>query len=284
MLDKDQLLARSKERESALEDDLAALQGDVDLLEGQLEKAIATQKATEQAHAELKTAFDQAADHLCALSRSRRCGGKKEDTFMRDLSKHSTNAEQFRSERQTIVAEKEDCNASFKRKIKIWTVLTSVCSLLSRKSKPSSWLRQRAVRTNKARLAARGPNTSIFLSAFGAAACGSRSRDSSQGQGARSQSIAETDRRSLTEREGLSKQLADLNLKLNTLTFDLKSAKDEHAKTNEAKSALQRELDETRRLMEAKSSEDVKTKELPHEGARASDLARADGQHTEGAA
>ena len=263
LLDKDQLLARSKERESALEDDLAALQGDVDLLEGQLEKAIASQKATEQAHAELKTAFDQAADHLLRLEAEQKAWKDKEDTFMRDLSKHSTNAEQFRSERQTLVAEKDDLQRKLQEKDqdldrahkRMLAAVQEVEAKLAAEAKAREEEQKRALQ-----LEDQTRQSSYQLSELQRVAAGheTRAKDKEQEVSQLQKQVSDLSR----EREGLAKQLADLELKLNTLTFDLKSAKDEHGKTNEAKAALQKELDETRRLMEAKSSEDVKTKEL----------------------
>ncbi|KAJ1018874.1 hypothetical protein NDA16_004677 [Ustilago loliicola] len=263
LLDKDQLLARSKERESALEDDLAALQGDVDLLEGQLEKAIASQKATEQAHAELKTAFDQAADHLLRLEAEQKVWKEKEDTFMRDLSKHSTNAEQFRSERQAFVTEKDELQRKLQEKEqdldrahkRMLAAVQEVEAKLTAEAKGREEEQKRALQ-----LEDQTRQSSYQLSELQrvAASHETRVKDKEQEVSQLQKQVSDLSR----ERESLANQLADLNLKLNTLSFDLKSSKDEHAKTSEAKSALQKELDETRRLMEAKSSEDVKTKEI----------------------
>ncbi|KAJ1023959.1 hypothetical protein NDA13_004791 [Ustilago tritici] len=263
LLDKDQLLARSKERESALEDDLAALQGDVDLLEGQLEKAIASQKATEQAHTELKTAFDQAGDHLLRLEAEQKVWKEKEDTFMRDLSKHSTNAEQFRSERQAFVAEKDELQRKLQEKEqdldrahkRMLAAVQEVEAKLMAEAQSREEEQKRALQ-----LEDQTRQSSYQLSELQrvAASHESRVKDKEQEISQLQKQLFDLSR----EREGLTKQLADLNLKLNTLSFDLKSSKDEHAKTSEAKSALQKELDETRHLMEAKSSEDVKTKEI----------------------
>ena len=263
LLDKDQLLARSKERESALEDDLAALQGDVDLLEGQLEKAIASQKATEQAHAELKTAFDQAADHLLRLEAEQKAWKAKEDNFMRDLSKHSTNAEQLRSERQAFVAERDDLARKLQEKEqdldrahkRMLAAVQEVEAKLSAEAKGREEEQKRALQ-----LEDQTRQSSYQLSELQrlAASHETRVKDKEQEVSQLQKQISDLSR----QREGLSKQVSDLNLKLDTLAFDVKSTKDEHAKTNEARAALQKELDETRRLMEAKSSEDVKTKEI----------------------
>ncbi|ETS59972.1 hypothetical protein PaG_05959 [Moesziomyces aphidis] len=263
LLDKDQLLARSKEREAALEEDLAALQGDVDLLEGQLEKAIATQKATEQAHAELKAAFDQAAEHLLRLEAEQKAWKDKEDTFMRDLSKHTTNAEQFRSERQAHMAEKEDWQRKLQEKEqdldraqkRMLAAVQEVEAKLVAEAKGREQEQQRAVQ-----LEDQTRQSTYQLSELQRVAAGheTKLKDKEQEVQALQKQASDLAR----EREALTKQVADLSVKIDTFGFDLKSAKDEQATINQAKAALQKELDETRRLMEAKSSEDVKTKEL----------------------
>ncbi|GAC99062.1 hypothetical protein PHSY_006659 [Pseudozyma hubeiensis SY62] len=263
LLDKDQVLARSKERESALEDDLAALQGDVDLLEGQLEKALASQRATEQAHAELKQAFDQAADHLLRLEAEQKAWKQKEDTFMRDLSTHSTNAEQFRSERQAFAAERDDLSRKLQEKEqdvdrahkRMLAAVQEVEAKLLAEANGRQEEQKRALQ-----LEDQSRQSSYQLSELQrvAASHETRVKDKEQEVGQLQKQVSDLSR----ERESLTKQLEELGLKLNTLTFDVNSVKDEHAKTSEARAALQRELDETRRLMEAKSSEDVKTKEV----------------------
>lgn len=66
-LDKDALLERSKKRESELEDEVAALQGDLELLDSQLDRVLKIQKESEEKHDNLRQMFDQAAEHLVRL-------------------------------------------------------------------------------------------------------------------------------------------------------------------------------------------------------------------------
>ncbi|KAG5653772.1 hypothetical protein H0H81_010613 [Sphagnurus paluster] len=66
-LDKDALLERSKKREVDLEDEVAALQADLDLLDSQLDRAMRLQKESDEKHEALLQAFDQAAEHLVRL-------------------------------------------------------------------------------------------------------------------------------------------------------------------------------------------------------------------------
>lgn len=66
-LDKDALLERSKRREGELEENVAALQADLDTLDSQLDRALKIQKESEEKNETLRMAFDQAADHLVRL-------------------------------------------------------------------------------------------------------------------------------------------------------------------------------------------------------------------------
>jgi myosin protein heavy chain len=66
-LDKDSLLERSKKREGELEEEVTALQSDLDVLDSQLDRAMKIQKESEDKHDALRQAFDQAAEHLVRL-------------------------------------------------------------------------------------------------------------------------------------------------------------------------------------------------------------------------
>lgn len=68
-VDKDGLLERSKIRESELEEDVAALQSDLDTIDSQLDRALKIQKEGEEKNETLRLAFDQAADHLVRLEK-----------------------------------------------------------------------------------------------------------------------------------------------------------------------------------------------------------------------
>ncbi|PWN52978.1 hypothetical protein IE53DRAFT_373275 [Violaceomyces palustris] len=191
--DKDQLLARSKERESALEDDLAAMQADIDLLDGQLERALAAQKLAEQGHNELKAAFDTAAEHLLRLENEQKIWKERELTLTRDVGKHSQDKEEIIRK----LAEKE-------QDIELEARLEAE---LEDQSRQSSYQLSELARLS-------------------------------------SDHEAATELESITKERDLdAKEISDLKLRIETLSFDLKSAKED-------------ELDETRRLMDAKSSED----------------------------
>lgn len=78
-MDKDDLLDRSKHREAELEEEIAALQADLDTLDSQLDRALKLQKESDGKTATLRKAFDEAAEHLIRLEAQQKEWGARED-------------------------------------------------------------------------------------------------------------------------------------------------------------------------------------------------------------
>lgn len=263
LADKDQLLARSKERESALEDDLAALQADVDLLDSQLERALASQKQAEANHTELKVAFEAAAEHLVRLEKESNDWKSRETTLTADVGKHSGELERLRAEQSSVAAEKEELGRKLKEKdedlARMQQRMTAAVAEVEQRLQGEVQAREAEVK-KVAKLESQSLQSSQQLSEL--------ARSSSDHEAAIKKKDAEVAdvvaQLSATrkERDASSKQATDLKVKIDTLTFDLNNFKSDSQRTLEAKGQLQKELDETRRLMDAKSSEDVKQKEL----------------------
>lgn len=85
-LDKATLLDRSKKRESDLEEDVLALQVDLDTLDSQLDRALQLQKQSEEQHETLKQAFDQAAEHLVRLESEQQEWAAREAELAEELA------------------------------------------------------------------------------------------------------------------------------------------------------------------------------------------------------
>jgi len=71
-LDKDALLERSKQREVDLEEEVNALQLDINTLDSQVSRAMRLQKESEEKYDSLRQAFDQAAEHLVRMDSKER--------------------------------------------------------------------------------------------------------------------------------------------------------------------------------------------------------------------
>lgn len=85
-LDKDALLERSKRRESELDEEVAALQSDLDLLDSQLDRAMKLQKESEEKYESLKQAFDQAAEHLVRMETEQKEWMDRETELLEELT------------------------------------------------------------------------------------------------------------------------------------------------------------------------------------------------------
>ncbi|MCO5585361.1 hypothetical protein L7F22_039294 [Adiantum nelumboides] len=263
LVDKDQLLARSKERESALQEELQAMQADIDQLDNQLERAIAGQRTAEQARDELKVAFDAAAKHLQDLDAKQNAWEQREMDLMSNVDRHSEEVEKIRAERAALQKERVDLDRLVQAKEqdieRMQVRMREAVAELERKLTTEAKNREEEI-VKRTQLEEQSRQSSYRLSELARASTDHEERikqkevELANGQ-AKLQSIT-------TERDNLGKQLQEARAKIETLSGDLRSAKSEQGRTIEQQTALQRELDETRRLMQAKSSEDSKQKEL----------------------
>ncbi|KAM6494922.1 myosin type-2 heavy chain 2 [Amanita muscaria] len=84
-LDKDALLDRCKKREVELEEEIAALQADLDVLDSQLDRAMKLQKEGEDKQEILRRAFDEAAEHLVRLETEKNESTSRENELTEQL-------------------------------------------------------------------------------------------------------------------------------------------------------------------------------------------------------
>ncbi|PWN92199.1 hypothetical protein FA10DRAFT_250506 [Acaromyces ingoldii] len=263
LVDKDQLLARSKERESALEEDLAAMQADVDQLDNQLERAIAGQRAAEQARDELKVAFDAAAEHLIRLEAEQQQWQTKETTLMANVGQHTDELDRLKAEKQALSSEKSELNLKLREKEQ--DLERSQKRLSAAVAEVENKLKQeiKAREADKSRLAEiedRSRQSSHQLSELARAS--TEHEEKLKKKEAEVAAAAAAAASATKERDSMTKQISTLQVRVETLLGDLRSARSEGHRNVEANAQLQKELDETRKLMEAKSSEDSKQKEV----------------------
>ncbi|PWN29885.1 hypothetical protein BDZ90DRAFT_228936 [Jaminaea rosea] len=260
LAEKDQQLTRSREREAGLEEDLAAMQRDVDQLDDQLERAMRGQKEAEGARLELQAAFDQAAEHLLRLEAGQKEWQEREATLTSDLSAQSATHADLLAQRDALVA----VRGELERKVKAGG------EDLDRHQKRLN----ARVSELEGLLAAEQEGRGVEQSEV------KRLRDEVRKVGfelEEARRAAEAAQGAVKEREGrvtlLEKELAEAKTAHETaqrqqsesvtkLRAELATAKAEVTQGAKAREALQRDLDETRRVIEAKSSEDVKQREV----------------------
>jgi myosin protein heavy chain len=107
-LDKDALLERSKKREVELEDEVAALQADLDTLDSQLDRVLTHQKESDEKHEALKLAFDQAAEHLVRLEAEQRTWAERDVELAEQLNELQAEGNALREQRDRLEREGEE--------------------------------------------------------------------------------------------------------------------------------------------------------------------------------
>ncbi len=111
-LDKDALLERSKQRELELQEDVAALQADLDTLDSQLDRQLANHKATEDKYEAMRQAFDEAAAHLVRLESEQKEWTSKEAQYVEAIDAAEMKLEVLTSERDDLLKSSEDTRRS----------------------------------------------------------------------------------------------------------------------------------------------------------------------------
>ena len=86
-IDKEALLERSKQREADLEEEVNALQSDINTLDSQVNRAIRLKRESEEKYENLREALDQAADHLVRLEHELKLRDARELELKEQLKK-----------------------------------------------------------------------------------------------------------------------------------------------------------------------------------------------------
>lgn len=111
-IDKDRIIERSKAREAELEEDITTLQADLDVLDGQLDRAVESQKATEEKYNSLKEAFDKAAEHLVRLEKEEKEWKAREVELMDEGRQKGELWAALRQEKDELEKEVVETNAA----------------------------------------------------------------------------------------------------------------------------------------------------------------------------
>lgn len=115
-LDKERMLERSKKREEELTQEIATLQSDLDTLESQLDRAMATQRSGEEKYRALKEAFDEAANHLSRLESAEKTWIEKENALFGEKTERETEFEAARAKCEQLEKEVNDAKLALGEK------------------------------------------------------------------------------------------------------------------------------------------------------------------------
>ncbi|KIJ57109.1 hypothetical protein M422DRAFT_238679 [Sphaerobolus stellatus SS14] len=107
-VDRDALLERSKKREAELEEDVSALQADIDTLDSQLNCAMKAHKDSEEKYEALKAAFDEAAEHLAKFEKDAELWKSREVELSDELAKADSNIQALTAVKEHIEKNAEE--------------------------------------------------------------------------------------------------------------------------------------------------------------------------------
>ncbi|CAO1621231.1 unnamed protein product [Jaminaea pallidilutea] len=263
LIEKDSQLARSRQREAALEEDLAAVQKDVDQLDDQLERAIQGQKTAQAAHAELQAAFDQAGDHLIRLEGMQNEWASKESTLLKEIEELRASTSQLSSEKTALSAAKDELERKVKagsedlerhQKRHLARISELEGSVATERQSRSSIEAARDKLEEQLQL--HRSQVSEFKESAAKQALQMREREN------HAASLSSQLARVVSDKDAASKLHGEVQARHDTLSAQLTASKAEALTAAKAREQLRSELDDTRRMMDAKSDEDSKQREI----------------------
>ena len=111
-LDKDALLERVKRHESELEESLKAAHEDYDALESKLQDMLRLKQRSEENHKVLKSAFDEAAEHLVRLEAEQASRKLREEELTKQLATNDQEIEALHVDLDNLHQENEALQVS----------------------------------------------------------------------------------------------------------------------------------------------------------------------------
>ncbi|TFK47329.1 nonmuscle myosin heavy chain b [Heliocybe sulcata] len=262
-LDKDALLERSKNREAELEEEVAALQHDLDTLDSQLDRALKIQRESEEKHEALKQAFDQAAEHLVRLESEQKEWAAAEADLVEQLTAAHGEIDTLRQERDQLVKVNDDLERSLGQGQEDLTRLrerseTAIAELeekLAVETRNRDLVRSKSEEIEQESRHAREQLAELTRTATEYSNLITKKDDEI------AQLLQDLDT-ARQERSQSAKRISELQGQIDTLAAELQSHKDDQSRDADARQQLQTELDELRSLVEAKVSEEIQRAEV----------------------
>jgi myosin protein heavy chain len=279
-LEKDALLERSKKQEADLEEEIVAMQADLEAVDGQLERALAGHKAMEENFRVAKMNFEEASRHLqrlegaegewkikevelCEalrkatmqledLAHAKDDLGKTEEDLRRSLKEKEEDISRVRERLESTVG---DLEAKLTQAVKARYVLTLCdksqililcCSEVSKRRAEALEEEARHAKDQLAELSRTATDYSGMI----------------QKKEAEMASLAAELTTVRRERDSSVKQAIELQGQIDTIAKELAAIEGDRERDVQARRKLQSELDELRKRMETKTSEETKRSEV----------------------
>lgn len=262
-LDKDVLLARSKEREIELEEDLASLQEDLDTLDSQLERALSAQQAGEDRFNELQAAFQDASQHVVSLEAALEAFKADQGSATKELEAKAAEIAALSSSKSALsvqvseltraLAEKDEDHERAKSRLQgAHQEMQSKLSLLAKERDERS-VHVSALERDRRQLESQVAEVNRKLTDL---------NSKYQRKDEETRSLLTQLSALQANKDKLASELSEVKLHSTTLEKDLRDATADLQRQSASCSKLRDELDQVRATMEAKTTEDGKQREM----------------------
>ncbi|TBU21401.1 nonmuscle myosin heavy chain b [Dichomitus squalens] len=262
-LDKDALLERAKNHEVELEEEIIALQTDLDTLDSQLDRALKLQKESEEKHKTLQEAFNQAAEHLVRLESEQNDWVEREEKLNKDLDEAQEEIDVLAAEKEVLekqaeelknlIAQREEDLARAKERME--STMTDLDSKLSAEQRNKDVLREK---TDALEKDARHLKEQLAEMARTATEYSNMIKSKEQ----QADKLSDELDKFKADRDALLREITELQATIDTLTAELDSERKDKQRNASAQIKLQAELDELRALLEAKVTEETRRSEV----------------------
>lgn len=262
-LDKDALIARSKEREIELEEELSSLQEDLDTLDSQLERALAAQQAGEDRFNELQTAFQDASQHVASLEAALDVFKTNQGSASKELESKAAEIEALITSKSALMAkvgdlsrtlvEKDEDHERAKKRLQDAHIEVQGRLALITKERDDRSTQAATLESERRQTEGQLADLSRQMADL---------RVAHQRKEEQSRSLQEQLSTLQASHTKLTSELSGIKLHSSTLEKDLRDAATNLQRQSSSRAKLEDELDKLRAVMEAKSTEDVKQKEM----------------------
>uniref|UniRef100_A0A8H8CJM1 Nonmuscle myosin heavy chain b n=1 Tax=Psilocybe cubensis TaxID=181762 RepID=A0A8H8CJM1_PSICU len=261
-LDKDALLERSKRREGELEEEIGALQADINTLDSQLTRAMRLQKESEDKYEKLREAFDQAAEHLVRLEQGEHTWSTREAELNEELRKANEEIEALQSDLEGIHEVSEELrNLALQReedlartKERMDSAVNDLRAKLETEARNKDLIKDKAdhfeneARQTKEQLSEMGRTATEYSTMI------QKKEDQIVELVAQLEELKQ-------EHDNASMEIVELRADIDTIDAQLSAEKKDHAADLAAKHKLQAEMDELRDLLATKTTEATRRSE-----------------------
>ncbi|KAJ8508333.1 hypothetical protein ONZ45_g9391 [Pleurotus djamor] len=262
-MDKEARLERSKIREVELEEEVLALQSYLETQDKHLDETRRMQKEKDGAHELLKQAFDQAAEHLVRLEAEQQESAKREEELVEELRIHQEHLHGLQADHdeltkvsedlKNLVVQREEDLARAKERMDV--LVADLEGKFNSEKKAKETLKSKSdgleqeLHQTKEQLAELTRTATDYSNMI-------QKKEDRIGQ------LLLQLETSKTERDAASQQTIELQSDIDTLVAELDAEKLDKERTALAHAKLVEELDDMRTLMQAKTSEETKRREV----------------------